>query len=277
MEKSESGFSRPFLIIVGSIVLVVFAGYMWGFQTVVWWEYKGFSKKTPILKLTPQDLPNVAPNQAEGMKLSHAGFEFEVPWTDLDPQKSKFVKNIAIYGFDSGRVLEFFGPGPDKEGLLSAAEKSMGDTGGRLQALFGEEATKSDYAFRRTLLDQTSDELKPWMNQRKAVRVSMLLMIKGIASVGGETGLFKVEQHGWKGFQFDDPNKQPKRVTLELNDDKDQHLEIIFIPGKKADAAITQSDVNRVLQTLAPTSADGAAAAKSHSSSTSAEQKKPQA
>jgi len=211
------------------------------------------------------------------MKLSHAGFEFEVPWTDLDRKKSKFVKNIAIYSFDSGRVLEFFGPGPDKEGLLSTAEKGIGGAAGGLRTLFGEQATKSDYAFRRTLLEQTPDELKPWMNQREAVRVSMLLMIKGIASVGGDTGLFKVEQHAWKGFQFDDPSKKPKRVTLELNDDKDQHVEIIFIPGKQDDATITQSDVNRVLQTLAPTAADGAAAAKSDSSSPSAGQKKPQA
>jgi hypothetical protein len=209
------------------------------------------------------------------MKLSHAGFEFEVPWTDLDRQKSKFVNNIAIYSFDSGRTLEFFGPGPNKGGLLSSAEKSFGNTTGGLRALVGEEATKSDYAFRRTLLEQTPDELEPWMNQREAVRLSMLLMLKGVASVGGETGLFKVEQHAWKGFQFDDPNKKPKRVTLELNDDKDQHVEIIFIPGKQADATITQSDVNRVLQTLAPTAAD--AAAKTDSSSRPAGQKKPQA
>ncbi len=92
------------------------------------------------------------------------------------------------------------------------------------------------------------------MSQREAYRVSMLLMIKGISSVGGDTGLFNVEKQGWKGFQFDDPNKKPKSVTLELNDSKDQHIEIIFFAGKQEDASITQSDVNRVLQTLTPAS-----------------------
>ena len=256
MEKRRFRFSRLFLGIVGSIAFLLLAAYAWGLQTMVWWEYRGFAKKVPVLKLTPQDLPSAPVSLAKGIKSSHAGFEFEVPWADLDRQKSKFVKNIAIYSFDSGRVLEFFGPGPDKEGLLSSAEKSTGDSAGRMRTLFGEQATKSDYAFRRTLLEQTPDKLKPWMNQREAIRVSMLLLIKGVASVGGDTGLFKVEQRGWKGFQFDDPSKMPKKVTLELNDDKDQHVEIIFIPGRQEDSTITQSDVNRVLHTLAPIAAD---------------------
>ncbi len=254
MQNRKFRFSRLFLSIIGSIVFLLFAAYSWGLQTMVWWQYKGFSKSAPILKLTPQSLPDAAPNLVEGARLSHAGFEFEVPWSDLDSQKSKFVKNIAIYTFHSGRVLEFFGPSPNHEDLLSTAEESLGGKKGTLRTLFGEQATRSDYAFRRTLLERTPDELKPWMSQREAYRVSMLLMIKGISSVGGDTGLFNVEKQGWKGFQFDDPNKKPKSVTLELNDSKDQHIEIIFFAGKQEDASITQSDVNRVLQTLTPAS-----------------------
>jgi hypothetical protein len=79
------------------------------------------------------------------------------------------------------------------------------------------------------------------MNQREAYRVSMLPMIKGVASVGGETVLFNVEWPGWKGFQFDNPDKKPKSVTLELNDSNDQHVEIIFLPGKQGDAGITRT------------------------------------
>jgi hypothetical protein len=251
MEKRKFRFSRIFLSVVGSIVFLLFAVYSWGLQTMVWWQYKGFSKSAPMLKLTPQDLPSTSANLAGGMRLSHAGFEFEVPWADLDGQKSKFIKNIAVYTFNSGRVVEFFGPGPDHDYLLSSVEKSFGGKKG-LRSLFGEQATKSDYSFRRTLLEQTPDGLKPWMNQREAYRVSMLLLIKGVASVGGETGLFNVEWQGWKGFQFDNPDKKPMRVTLELYDSNDQHVEIVFLPGKQGDAGITQADVIRVLHTLKP-------------------------
>lgn len=276
MGKRKFWFSRLFLSVIGSIAFLLFAGYSWGLQTMVWWQYKGFSKSAPVLKLTPQRLPDAAPNLAEGTSLSHAGFEFEVPWSDLDSRKSKFVKNIAIYAFNSGRVLEFFGPSLDHEGLLFTAEKSFGDTNGTLRRLFGEEATKSDYAFRRTLLEHTPDELKPWMSQHEAYRLSMLLMLKGISSVGGDTGLFKIEKQGWKGFQFDDPTKKPKRVTLELNDSKDQHIEIIFIPGKQESANITQSDVNRVLQTLEPVKANATNSSESIPSPHPRDTKKPQ-
>src|SRR5437899_1748157 len=84
--------------------------------------------------------------------------------------------------------------------LFAAVEKSFEDKDGTLPKLFGEETTRTDYVFRRTMLDQTPDKLKPWMNERQAHRVSFLLMIKGISSVGGETGVFHVEDKGWKGF-----------------------------------------------------------------------------
>jgi hypothetical protein len=186
------------------------------------------------------------------MKLLHAGFEFEVPWTDFDREKTKYFKRIVIYAFQSGRVITVFGPNPSHDDLLAATEKNFDDKKGTLTKLFGEETTKTDYVFRKTMLEQTPDQLKPWMNERESYRVSFLLLIKGISSVGGETGLFRVEEKGWKGFQYDDPAKKPKKVALELYDSEDRHVEILFSPGKGEGANITQSDVNRVLQTLTP-------------------------
>jgi hypothetical protein len=276
MEKKKFRFSRLFLSFVGSIGFLLFAVYSWGFQTMVWWQYRGFSKSMPILKLTPQVAPKAAMNLTQGRKLSHEGLEFEVPWTDLDGQKSKYFKKIVIYVFQSGRVIEVFGPNPTHDDLLAALEKNLGDKNNSLPKLFGEEATKTDYVFRRTMLDQTPDRLKPWMNERESYRVSLLLMIKGVSSVGGETGLFDVEGNGWKGFQYDDPAKKPKKVTLELYNSEDQHVEILFDPGKGEGAGITQADVNRVLQTLTPVKANDDTA-DSDASPHSKGQKKPQA
>ena len=255
MKKSESGFSRPFLIIVGSIVLIIVTGYLWGFQTLMWWQYNHkFNIKTPILNLTPRGLPTVVASSAEGMKLLHAGFEFEVPWADLDKEKSKLAGNLVVFAFRSGRAIMFYGPSPTHEDLLSELEKQMGDKENQnLRKLFGPEATKTNYAFHKSMLEETPAELRPWMSQREAVRSSMLLMIKAISSVGGETGLFKVETNGWRGFQFDDPAKAPKKVTLELYDFQDRHVEIIFMTKKDSGADIAQSDINRALETLKPT------------------------
>jgi hypothetical protein len=58
--------------------------------------------------------------------------------------------------------------------------------------------------------------MRPWVSRRDAERTSFLLLIKGVSSVGGETGIFKVRAGGWGGFQFDEPARNPKKVTLEL-------------------------------------------------------------
>jgi hypothetical protein len=254
VKKAEAGFSRLFLIIVGSIVLVLVVCYSWGFQTMIWWKFsRDFSKKMPIVNLTPQSLPNVAANSSEGMKLSHVGFEFEVPWADLDKEKSKVVRNLAVFAFRSGRVIMFYGPSPTHEDLLSEIEKEMGDKDhNKLRQLFGPEATRTNYAFHKTLLEETPARLSPWMSRREALRSSFLLTFKIVSSVGGETGLFNVAAHDWEGFQFDDPAKQPTRVTLELYDSQDRHVEIIFLWKKNEGVDVTQADLNRVLQTLKP-------------------------
>jgi len=253
VKKSESGFSRLFLIIISGIAFALVTGYMWGFQTAMWWKFRhDFTKKAPILNLIPQVLPNIAATSTKSTKLSYAGFEFEVPWTDLDSQESKFIRNTAVYRFQSGRALMFFGPSPTQEDLLSEVEKDFGDKQGNLVKLFGPEATKSNYAFHKAFLEETSARLKPWMSKRDAVRCGMLLTIKAVSSVGGETGIFKVQANGWKGFQFDDPSKKPKRTTLELYDSQDQHVEIIFMGKNEAGVDITQGDINRVLETLRP-------------------------
>lgn len=268
MTKSQSGFSRLFLIIISGIAFVLFTGYMWGFQTVMWWKFNhDFAKKAPILNLTPQVLANIATSSTEGTKLSHAGFEFEVPWTDLESEKTKFIKNSAVYRFQSGRALMFFGPSPMHEGLLSEIEKDFGDKQGNLVKLFGLEATKTDYAFHKAFLEETPPRLKPWMSKRGAVRCSMLLTIKAVSSVGGETGIFKVQANGWKGFQFDDPTKKPRRTTLELYDLQDQHVEVIFIGNNEGGDKITQGDINRVLETLKPTDRFSAVATVTHKNS----------
>ncbi|MGB9463475.1 MAG: hypothetical protein WBR10_00040, partial [Candidatus Acidiferrum sp.] len=132
------------------------------------------------------------------------------------------------------------------------AEKSFDDKNGNLRQLFGSESVKSNYIFHKTLLESTPATMWPWMSRRDAVRTSFLLLLKGVSSVGGETGIFKVIEGGWNGFQFDDPTKNPKRVTLELYDAQDRHVEISFGLPAGPKGRITQGDVNRVIETLKP-------------------------
>jgi hypothetical protein len=252
-EKRRFRFSRTFLILVGGIAAMLVFVYGWGLQTWNSWKLRQEVKRFPVLNMTPKPLPAVAANRAQGLQLADGGFTFEVPWSDPDSQKTKQIGQIALFAFRSGRVVEFFPPGPPEGDLLAAAEKSFGDEKGNLRQLFGAESVKSNYIFQKTLLEATPAMLTPWMSQRESMRAGLLLMLKTISSVGGDTGIFSVETNGWKGFQLDDPAKKPKKITLELYDPRDRHAEVIFYNSRNAgEASIAQADINRVLMTLKP-------------------------
>jgi hypothetical protein len=253
-EKRRFWLSRPFLIIAGSILAVLVCAYGWGIQTWTSWKFRHEAKHFPVLNMTPRPLPAVGANRTAGMQLADAGFTFEVPWSDPDSEKTKQIGQIALFAFRSGRVVEFFPPGPVDGDLLAVAEHSFGDSHGNLKQLFGPESVKSNYAFHKTLLEATPAMLTPWMSQRDSMRAGFILLLKMVSSVGGGTGIFSVEANGWKGFQLDDPAKKPKKITLELYDPQDRHAEVIFYNSAKAgEASITQADINRVLLTLRPT------------------------
>ena len=242
--------SRTFLITIATIFGILAYAYLWGTQTVLAFTLRHQAKKLFILREKPVPLRSIPVNSDEGVTLVHSDFAFEVPWQDIDLANCKYGGNMAVFRFRSGRTIDFFGPGKNHEGLLSALEKSTGNDNGDLRRLFGEEATKTDYAFHRTLLEATPDDVTPFESQREAIRSSMLLMVKAISSIGGETGLFELDSKDWNGFQFDDPSMKPKKVTLELYDSEDRHVEILFYSDSMSSSEITQADINRTIQTL---------------------------
>ena len=246
-QKHWYKFSRAFLWTIGAIAFLIFATYGWGFQTMTSWEFRRLAKKAPILSEVPQIRAIHEINDSPGLTLVHDGLAFEVPWSDLDVTKSSSGPTIAVFAFRSGRAVTFFGPSPIKEGLMTEVQKTVGLPVG---TVFGQDATKSEYAFMGAMLQETPDKLVPWMDRRNAYRISTLLMIKGIASVGGETGVFRRETNEWVGYQFDDPFRLPRRVTLELFDREDNHVEIIFGPDNRQGASISQGDIDRSLSTL---------------------------
>lgn len=64
-----------------------------------------------ITKVVPADLKDLSISQAPAAKLSYVGYDFEVPWTDLDDSKTKLYpenkpeKTMAVLTFRSGLRL----------------------------------------------------------------------------------------------------------------------------------------------------------------------------
>jgi hypothetical protein len=82
----------------------------------------------------------------------------------------------------------------------------------------------------------------------------MLLAIKGIMiPSGGETGIFRVRTGKFQGFQYGDPKSRPKTIDIEVFAD-DGGLAFLFAQREQGPVpAITQGEINRVLQSVRKT------------------------
>jgi hypothetical protein len=79
----------------------------------------------------------------------------------------------------------------------------------------------------------------------------MLILFKGIMTPrGGESGIFRVRADKFRGFQYGDPRTRPKSLNVEIFAD-DGGLSFAFAQkGQGLSPAITQAEINRVIQTV---------------------------
>jgi len=183
------------------------------------------------------------------MKLSYFGYEFEIPWTDIDKEKTKIVGgNKAIIAFRSGNVLSVW-TGPPHEFMNGLLEQLKIDRD-TFRKLYGDEALQSDYNFQRLILETTPDKITLLSSRKTAVSQGVLLMVKGICVPGDpNSGIFAVQGKEFKGFQYGRPQSPPKQLSVELFPE-DGHLALLFGQKKDGPTVISQADINRVVQTI---------------------------
>jgi len=233
------------------IVVVACVIYLWlfGTQTFFVLEAHNVARKLPFVKLTPLELSDLSVSQVSGMNLSYFGYEFEVPWTDIDREKTKIVGgNKAIIAFRSGNVLSVWSGQPHEfmNGLLEEGKIDRDS----FRELYGGEALQSDYNFKRLILETTPDKITLLTSSRTAVSQGVLLMVKAICVPGDpNSGIFAVQGKEFKGFQYGRPQSPPKQLSVELFP-ADGHLDLIFGQKKNGPTVISQADINRVVQTI---------------------------
>lgn len=76
----------------------------------------------------------------------------------------------------------------------------------------------------------------------------MLLVIKAISMPKASSGIFWIQTRDFKGFQFENPQTRPSRITVELFSD-DGGIDAIFMQ-KAVARVISQSEINRVIQSI---------------------------
>jgi hypothetical protein len=243
----------PWKRILVSLGIVVAASvtYLWlfGTQTFFALEARNTAQKLPFVKRTPVPLSDLSVSEVSGTTLSYFGYEFEVPWADIDTEKTKVVGgNKAIIVFRSGNVLSVWS-GQPHEFMNYLLEEGKIDKD-NFRRIYGNEALQSDYNLKRLILETTPEKITIFTDNKTAVSLGVLLMVKAIC-VGGDpnSGIFAVQGKEFKGFQYGLPQNPPKQLSVELFP-ADGHLDLIFGQKKDGPTIISQADVNRIVQTI---------------------------
>src|SRR4030081_3151921 len=132
---------------VGVVFLVIAAvAYTWyfGFATVAVVEARYTAKQVPIVRRVPVRLTDSALTQSPGRKVGFCGYDFDVPWSDLNDSRTKSLPTKRIMQFDSGLVVAVTCSPPRTfvNTFLSAGKITPED----FRQVYGDDALQSDYA-----------------------------------------------------------------------------------------------------------------------------------
>ena len=237
--------SKRVLMVIGALVILG-VGYVWffGFQTMMILEARDIAHRTPGVKLAPVPIKESSAANASGTTLSFFGYQFQVPWNDLDESKTRIHGNRVLLVFRSGKSL-MFSSVPPGELVKSLTGKDLN----RLEKIQGDDFMKSDYTMARTILEATPDKLTLLTSRGETVRLSMLLLLKSIM-LPEESGIFVITAKGFHGFQYGDPEKEPRKIVADLFAD-DGGVELVFSRRTNSNTPFpSQQELNRVLQTI---------------------------
>jgi hypothetical protein len=240
------------ILIALFVVLLLGVAYLWffGFQTLILLEARYLTRKAPAVRLAPAQLTDSAISRSPGRKLSYFGYEFEVPWNDMDEAKSGPIPdtNKAMIVFQSGNSLSVWHGSP--RAFLNQVLSNDKIDQNTLRRILGDEALQSDFALYRTILQMTPDKMTPFESQSDAANQALLVLVKGFCMPpGSESGVFAVSAGEFSGFQFGRPANPSGEVSVRLFSPTSS-LNFIFVHTAGGPTVISQPDINRILQTL---------------------------
>ena len=226
--------ARRILITIGIIVVVLIAFVDFMVPDALFFYLK---KTAPASAYAvPTDLQDVSVSQAPGTKMRYFGYEFEVPWSDVEEAERKpfATKNSgwesACVSFRSGLKLFIVADPPDE--------------------------ASSDYALAKLLYEFSPSKMHIWPpSPRTQYRQLMLFMGKSqilshIPSRPAESGIFNVRSRNYRGFQMGNPQVRPDWLRLDIYS-SDGRFEITFMQGGYEEpVGVTQCEINRTVESL---------------------------
>jgi hypothetical protein len=236
---------RKFLIASGIVLPVVTYLWFFWFQTLMVIQTRYSYRNIPIASMVPVELSDHSVSSGTGTTLSYFGYQFEVPWQDVDTENIQ-GKTMVLIPFRSGLdILVGHGSTHDLKDTIIANTKVDSR---HFRTAYGDAAAQSDYNFLRLTLNATPSEVRLFEPKEDVVRHSTLLLFKAML-VPGDTGIFQIRAKEFRGFQYGDPSKHPKKVTVALYT-ADGLLEVSFARQDGRPLTLSQADINRAIQTM---------------------------
>ncbi len=230
--------------------IVVFAGgvYLWlfGVQTASAIMVRYQFRKQPDVAKIPVPLTDLSISSVRHRTASYFGYEFELPSDDVDEGKDKTLGTVHVSYFRSGNAFSFSISPP--KNFVNEVMKTGNLSPQDLKQLYGEDALESDYAFHKKMLELTPSEITPFISRRRAISAQVLLLIKAISMPNAASGIFSIRTRDFEGFQFENPQMRPSKITIELYSN-DGGVHIVFMQ-KAGVPPISQAEINRVIQSI---------------------------
>jgi hypothetical protein len=218
------------------------------------------AKKAPaVARVIPTTLKDKSVSGAPGTKLSYFGYEFEVPWSDLDETQTKLypkdtpIKNRVDLHFSSGLRLAVTAVAPRE--FVNGLPENFKVPHQAIESVFGRDTMRSDYSFVKAVYEFTPDRMNHWAFSHRGVnRDEFLLVIKSIVPVkAAESGIFNVQNQSYRGFQQGNPQVRQDGIVVDLYSDEGT-VEMIFLQKNyKSSTGVTQPEINRIVQSLRKT------------------------
>jgi hypothetical protein len=236
------------ILVALAIVAIGGGTYLWFFgpQTFFALQSRKIGHDVPIVKSVPTELRDLSVSETPGQKLSFMGVEFEVPWGDVDQDKSRIVGTWAFIHFRSGNSMILCVDKP--KGFMSAIFRDKIVSPELFTRLYGPNVLNSDYALKKAIFETTPSDITLLTPSNKAAGLTSVLIIKAIMPPTTDWAIYNIQTTGLRGFQLGDPKRRPKKMCLELEGD-DVEIEFnISQAGSGPTPAITQAEINRIIQ-----------------------------
>lgn len=182
----------------------------------------------------PTDLQDLSVSQVPGTRMRYFGYEFEIPWNDIDHADRK---PFAIKDSDSAWVS-------CRSGLKLFIATDPPD------------AASSDYPLAQLVYDFSPSKMAIWPpSPRTQYRQLILLTSKSqllshIPSTPAESGIFNLRSRSYSGFQLGNPRVRQDGLSVQLYSEDGRFEMTFYQQAYEEPAGVTQAEINRVVQTL---------------------------